>query len=208
MKVNLSISNTWVLDTSCGSHICSNVQGLRNRRELTKGKVDLRVDNGARVVALEIGDYELALPSGLVIRLNKCYYVPSVCRNIILVSCLDRDGYSFIIENDVMTIRNKDIFYGNALHSNGLYVLDLTNNEPIYNISTKRIKTHEINPTYFWHCRLGHVNEKCIERLHKDGVLGSFDFESYDTCKSCLQGKMKKSPYSIRLVKGLMTFWP
>ena len=30
IKVNMSISTTWVLDTGCDSHICSNVQGLRN----------------------------------------------------------------------------------------------------------------------------------------------------------------------------------
>ncbi|MBN8124773.1 hypothetical protein, partial [Vibrio vulnificus] len=71
---------------------------------MSKGEVDLRVGNGARVVALEIGDCEVTLPSGLVIGLNKCYYVPSICRNIISVSYLERDGYNFIIENDVMTI--------------------------------------------------------------------------------------------------------
>ena len=67
IEVNLSISTSWVLDTGCGSHIYSNVQGLRNRRALTNGEVDLRVGNGARVAALEIGDFELTLPSGLVI---------------------------------------------------------------------------------------------------------------------------------------------
>ena len=40
IEVNLSISTSWVLDTGCGSHICSNVQGLRNRRILTEGEVD------------------------------------------------------------------------------------------------------------------------------------------------------------------------
>ena len=51
IEVNLSISTSWVLDTGCGSHICSNVQGVRNRRALAKGEVDLRVGNGARVAA-------------------------------------------------------------------------------------------------------------------------------------------------------------
>ncbi|KAH7665793.1 RNA-directed DNA polymerase protein [Dioscorea alata] len=67
IKNNFSISTSWVLDTGCGSHICSNVQGLRNRRVLKKGEVDLRVGNAARVAAMEIGDYSLTLPSGLVI---------------------------------------------------------------------------------------------------------------------------------------------
>ena len=33
----VSNNNQWVLDTSCGSHICTNVQGLRNNRQLNKG---------------------------------------------------------------------------------------------------------------------------------------------------------------------------
>ena len=37
IEVNIvSLNNQWVLDTSCGSHICTNVQGLRNSRQLNK----------------------------------------------------------------------------------------------------------------------------------------------------------------------------
>ena len=91
----------------------------------------------------------------------------------------------------MISIQRKGIFYGNCLLINGLYILNLDNNEPIYNVNTKRIKSNEINPTYFWHCRLGHANEKRISRLHKDGILGSFD-----TCESLLRGKMTKSPFN------------
>ena len=41
IEINLSISTSWVLDTGCGSHIFANVHGLRNRRMLMKGEVDL-----------------------------------------------------------------------------------------------------------------------------------------------------------------------
>jgi hypothetical protein len=53
-----------------------------------------------------------------------------------------------------------------------------------------------LNSTFIWHCRLGHINEKRIERLHKDGLLNSFDFKSFDTCESCLLGKMTKAPFT------------
>jgi hypothetical protein len=45
-------------------------------------------------------------------------------------------------------------------------------------------------------CRFGHINEKRIERLHKDGLVSSFDFESFDTCEYCLLGKMTKAPFT------------
>ena len=47
--------------------------------------MDLRVGNGARVVALAIGTYELTLPSRLVLNLENYYYVPTMFRNIISV---------------------------------------------------------------------------------------------------------------------------
>ncbi|KAL4367551.1 hypothetical protein GQ457_05G023190 [Hibiscus cannabinus] len=52
IDVHMSTSSSWVLDTGCGSHICTFVQGLHTRRTLAKGDVDLRVGNGARVAAL------------------------------------------------------------------------------------------------------------------------------------------------------------
>ncbi|KAG8662088.1 hypothetical protein MANES_01G061550v8 [Manihot esculenta] len=63
-NINLSISTSWVLDTEYGSHICTNVHGLKRSRKLKKGDVDLRVGNGARVVALAVRTYELVLPNG------------------------------------------------------------------------------------------------------------------------------------------------
>ena len=35
------------------------------------------------------------------------------------------DGFIFIIKNNVITIHREDIFYGNDLLSNDLYVLEL-----------------------------------------------------------------------------------
>ena len=61
--INLSTSASWVLDTGCGSHICTKVQGLKNSRDLAKGEVDLRVGYGAKVAALAVGTFVLTLPS-------------------------------------------------------------------------------------------------------------------------------------------------
>ena len=100
VNVATSSSTSWVLDTGCVSHICINVQGLKESRTLAKGEVDLHVGNGVRVAALAVGTFQLLLPSGMVLELNNCYYVPAISRNIIFVSCLDVKGFHFIIKND------------------------------------------------------------------------------------------------------------
>jgi len=67
---------------------------------------------------------------------------------------------------------------------------------PVYNIRTKRFRSNDLNPTFLWQCRSGHINEKRIQKLHSDGLLNSFDYESYETCESCLLGKMTKAPFT------------
>ncbi|VFQ85570.1 unnamed protein product [Cuscuta campestris] len=73
IEVNMSISSSWVLDTGCGSHICTTMQGLKQSRRLARGEIELRVGNGAPVAALAIGTYSLVLPSGLMLELNDCF---------------------------------------------------------------------------------------------------------------------------------------
>ena len=135
---------------------------------MAKGEVDLRVGNGARVAALAVGTYDITLPSGLVLSLENYYYVPTMSSNIISVSCLDKIGFEFIIRNNKCSIYHDDVFYGYAPRTHGLYVLDIedTNEKSIYNINTKKFKSNDLNTTYLWHCRLGHINEKHISKLH------------------------------------------
>ena len=66
----------------------------------------------------------------------------------------------------------------------------------IHNIEVKRCKVDSDNPTYLWHCRLGHIGVKRMKKLHDDGLFESLDFESLDTCEPCLIDKMTKTPFS------------
>ena len=104
------------------------------------------------------------------------------------------EGFHFLIKNKCCSFERDDMFYGSVLLENGLYVLNQS--MPIYNIRNKRFKSNDLNPTFLWHCRLGHINEKRIQKLHSDGLLNSFDYESYETCESCLLGKMTKAPFT------------
>ena len=53
----------------------------------------------------------MTLPSGPFFQLKNYYYVPAVSRNIISVSCLDVDGFHFIIKNNIFSIYNANIFF-------------------------------------------------------------------------------------------------
>ena len=50
-------------------------------------------------------------------------------------------------------------------------------------------KRDNLKSSYLWHCLLCLANERRMTELHNNGSLGSFDFESFDKCESCLIGK-------------------
>ena len=89
-----------------------------------------------------------------------------------------------------------NIFYGHAPEMNGLFLLNLDCNDMhVHNIDAKRIKLSD-DSTYLWHCRLGHIGVKRMKKLHSDGLLESFDFESLERGEACLMGNMTKTLFS------------
>jgi len=106
-----------------------------------------------------------------------------------------KDGYSFASENNGCVISKNNMFVALASIKNGLFILNL-DDSPVCNIFAKRPHLTDLNPTYMWHCRLSHISEKRMKKLHADGLLTSFDFESYETCEACLLGKMTKTPFT------------
>ena len=41
-----------------------------------------------------------------------------------------------------------------------------------------------------------YINEKPIQKLYNDGLLNSFDYESYEKSETCSLGKMNKAPFT------------
>ena len=66
----------------------------------------------------------------------------------------------------------------------------------VHSIEAKIYKFNNDSANYLWHYRLGHIGVKRMKKLHADGLLESLDYESFDTCKPCLMGKMTKTPFS------------
>ncbi|GJU61098.1 cysteine-rich receptor-like protein kinase 2 [Tanacetum coccineum] len=52
-------NNSWVYDTSCGTHICNTTQDLRGSKKLKPGALSLYMGNGQRAAVEAIGSYHL-----------------------------------------------------------------------------------------------------------------------------------------------------
>ncbi|GKC28562.1 retrotransposon protein, putative, ty1-copia subclass [Tanacetum coccineum] len=182
------------------------LQGLRGSRKLKPGALSLYVGDGHRATVEAIGEFHLCLPSGLVLILHNCHYAPSITRGIISVSRLYKDGFVNRFENDnTISVSRNNLVYFCAIPRDDIYEIDLsssnTNDSSMYAISNKRAKLN-LDSTLLWHCRLGHISKKRIEKLQHDGLLNSTDIKSFEKCVSCMSGKMARKPYSHQVERA------
>ncbi|GKA42443.1 zinc finger, CCHC-type containing protein [Tanacetum coccineum] len=140
-------------------------------RKLKYGALSLYIGNGMRAAVEAIRSFDLILPSGLIIVLDNCHFVPTVTRGVVSISRL--------VKNDMHNL------YPN-ISSN-------------YNVSNKRSK-HGLDSYYLWHCRLGHINKKRMDMLQHDGLMQPTHEESHEKSRILNMVPTKKvdrTPYEL-----------
>nr|GEX08091.1 hypothetical protein [Tanacetum cinerariifolium] len=176
----LKIKN-YIDNLECLGHpVTLGLRGPRGSRKLKSGALRLYMGNDQRAAMEAIGSYHLSLPIGLVIVLNNFHYAPSITKGIISVS-------RFVAPRD------------------GIFEIDLsdsyTNVSSIYTLSNKRAKSN-LDSALLWHCRLGHISKKRIEKLQHDELLNSTDLKDFSKCVPCMFGKMARKPYSHQVERA------
>ncbi|KAJ9567480.1 hypothetical protein OSB04_003446 [Centaurea solstitialis] len=127
---------SWVIDTGSGNHICNHLQGFTRRETLRKDRSNLRVGEGTPLIAEAVGSYSLSLPSGVVLELENCYYVPKMIKNVMSFDLLVDQGFHYKYDYKMLSVFKNNIFYFKATPVNGLYTVNLQDdNKEIYHIS-------------------------------------------------------------------------
>nr|GEV11765.1 hypothetical protein [Tanacetum cinerariifolium] len=202
IELNTILNRSWIYDTGCGTHICNTTQGLRASRKLKPRALSLYVGNGQRKAVESIGAFHLCLSSGLEIVLNNCHYAPSITRRVTSVSCLYEDGFINRFVNNTIQVSMNNMVYFSAILRDGIFEINLsnsyTNESSIYAVSNKRAKL-DLDSALLWHCRLGHISKKRIEKLQHDGLLDSSDLRAFEKCIERWQGNLTSSGKGQRL---------
>ncbi|GJZ27976.1 retrotransposon protein, putative, ty1-copia subclass [Tanacetum coccineum] len=205
IELNTFLNRSWIYDTGCGTHICNTTQGLRASRKLKPGALSLYVGNGQREAVEAIGNFDLSLPSGLVIVLNNCHYAPSITRGVISVSRLYEDGFINRFVNNTIQVSRNNMVYFSAIPRDGIFEIDLSNSyaneSSIYIVSNKKAKL-DLDSALLWHCCLRHISKKRIEKLQHDGLLNSTDLRAFEKCVPCMSGKMARKPYTHQVERA------
>ena len=103
---------------------------------------------------------------------------------------------------------------GLVFQQDKLYLLSLsenvnvvsTENENIsssMNARNKRKRVHDVS-SKLWHCRLGHISRRRIERLIKKLILLPLEFSNLEQCIDCIKGKyVKKIKKDVKRSAGI-----
>ncbi|GKD55346.1 putative reverse transcriptase domain-containing protein, partial [Tanacetum coccineum] len=79
-------------------------------------------------------------------------------------------------------VSKNNILYFCAIPRDGIYEIDLsssnTNASSVFDVSNKRANL-SLDSSLLWHCRLGHISKKCIEKLQHDRLLNSTDIRVF-----------------------------
>ncbi|GJT32829.1 retrotransposon protein, putative, ty1-copia subclass [Tanacetum coccineum] len=156
-------------------------EGLRGSKKLKSGALSLYVGDGHRAVVESIGEFHLCLPSGL-------------------------DGFVNRFEDDnSISVSRNNLIYFIVVPWDDIYEIVLSssniNDSSTYVVSNKRGKLN-LDSALLWHCPLGHISKKRIEKLQHDGLLNSTDIKSFEKCVPCMSGKMARKPYSHQVERA------
>ncbi|GKA68618.1 retrotransposon protein, putative, ty1-copia subclass [Tanacetum coccineum] len=170
----------WVQGISLGKWKKWSLKGLKASRKLKPRALSLYVGNGQREAVKAIGVFHL-------------------------FSRLYDDGYvNRFVDNTIQVSRN-NIVYFSAIPRDGIFEIDLSNSytnvNSIYDVSNKRAKLN-LDSALLWHCRLGHISKKRIEKLQHDGLLNSTDLRAFEKCISCISGMMARKPHTHQVEKA------
>ena len=108
------------------------------------------------------------------------------------------------IESGVMKIIRGSVVIMKGAKNNGLYVLQRTT--IIWDVSV--LISQNLNKTLMWHMRLGHMSERGMKILEKQGVLGDDKMGPVEFCEVCVLGKSSRTSFktAVHKTKGTLDY--
>jgi hypothetical protein len=133
-----------------------------------------------------MGESTYRLDSGTMMRMKDVLYVPSLTKNLLSISSLDKKGFrvAFINGEVLMWPKGKTIEDEVVIgtQEGGLYKLKGRSDATLTH-STK-------SPCEIWHRRLAHINYRALPYVSKIVTsLPEFKVDHEGACKGCAQGK-------------------
>ena len=117
--------STWWINSGATVHVANSLQGFHSTRTTLRSERQIKVANGVQAEVEAVGDVSLELVNGFMLVLRDVLFVPSLHRNLISVSRLDKDGYGCHFENGKCELWFDNNCVGDAFLHDELYLLSM-----------------------------------------------------------------------------------
>ncbi|KAL0316519.1 UNVERIFIED_CONTAM: Retrovirus-related Pol polyprotein from transposon TNT 1-94 [Sesamum radiatum] len=178
-------------DIGATKHVTRDQAGFVNYHRVPACSHYIAMGNGTQEEVLGIGSYQLKLSTGCELLLSDVQYAPNIRCNLLSVTALMGQGFSFLFEQMSLSIYFGKDLYGLGFMNNGFFMLELANEFVSYVSSSVNI--HDI--FVLWHARLGHIGQERMTRLAREGLLGSLAKVNHPVCEPCMVGKACRKPF-------------
>lgn len=102
--------------------------------------------------------------------------MPTIWRNLIFRSSLNKHGFHVVFEADKFEFINNGVFYGSGYKYGGMFKFNVMVAKPKMNENVSH--TYMLGSSDVWHSRLGQVNYDIIRRLIALNHIFNFFYKS------------------------------
>ena len=188
----------WTVDSGATYHVARDRAAFVEYRRISQGTRWIYVGNNSRVEVKGIGICKFLMHGGQVLYLHDVLYAPGIRRNLVSVIVLLGLGYALNFYGVCMDIIFNSVCVGTGYLLNGFIVLNTELDGFNYSngcfslIASANNVNVDVN---IWHARLGHIGQDRMNRLAREGLIGSFNKIELPICENCLAGKTTRKPF-------------
>lgn len=170
----------WILDSRCSYHMCPNKDWFVTYQSLNEGKVLLGNHASCKVVG--IGTVKIKMFDGIVRVLMDVRHVPDLRKNLISLGTLDSKGYTYRGGGGAIRVSNGALIVMKGKKVNSMYTLEGSTVTGTATVSAMA----DSDVTRLWHMRMGHMSERGLVELSKQGLLCGQSTGKLDFCEHCV----------------------
>ena len=144
-----------------------------------------------------IGTIRIKMFDGVVRNLTDVRYVPQMKKNIISLGTVESKGLKVKLDNEILKVTKGSLAVIKGIRDRNLYYLK----DSTATGSLTASIVSDIDATQLEHMRLGHIGEKSMQALSKQGLLKGENTCKLEFCEQCIgqedQGEIwhRDSPY-------------
>ncbi|KAI4330265.1 hypothetical protein MLD38_028565 [Melastoma candidum] len=172
-------SSRWVMDSGCTFHMCPRLDWFSTLDEIQGGKVLMGNDGECEVKG--IGNIRLRTHDKPMHTLTNVRYVPEITKNLISLGALDARGYRISITGGFMRVLKESLVIMKAEKRRNLYFMLGEVVAGSANVSSSVVAGKE-DSAMLWHMRLGHMGERRMTALGRQGMLGDTQLGNLPFC--------------------------